>query len=43
MATEQFDFDSLIGKEFDFYGCDNCEFKLDDTVYEAKATATAPT
>lgn len=24
-----------LGKEFDFYGVDNCRFKLDGTVYEA--------
>ena len=27
--------DTMVGKEFEFYGVDSNEFKLDDTVYEA--------
>lgn len=29
------DFDVLVGQEFDFYGVDDCCFKIDEKVYEA--------
>jgi hypothetical protein len=34
MSTE-FDFESLVGTEADFYGVDNHCFKLDDVIYES--------
>ena len=34
MTSREIDFDELVGGEFDFYGCDEQRFKLDDQVYE---------
>ena len=33
--VEEFNFDSLVGKKFKFYGVDNNQFKLDKVAYEA--------
>ena len=35
MKNKEFDFNSLVGKEYKFYGIDNNQFKLDKVVYEA--------
>ena len=34
MSDREIDFDDLVGLEYDFYGCDEQRFKLDDQVYE---------
>ena len=34
MSIGDFDFEDLVGEEFDFYGVDGQRFRLDDTTYE---------
>lgn len=34
MSDQAIDFEDLVGQEYDFYGCDEQRFKLDDQVYE---------
>lgn len=34
-----FDFNDLVGGEFDFYGIDDHRFRLDDTTYEVTETS----